>query len=208
MYHRAYIETSWFKTEKKKSQISEKELETLLKYVAENGPVRANKLPDIGKVKPQEWDGWKVRCITPTTLTYKSTAKKSSTALDVLWTQCKVVAFRTAQREKCYQLPESFFAEEIATSLSTKTGILLYHDMSTIGKLTVKDVDFESWAMIERVEAMGLCSSSTGPHWSTIKDLRNSDKLEKMVEDGLIEKVQIEGATKMYLTKTCTEVTW
>ncbi len=96
----------------------------------------------------------------------KAPVKKSMMALDVLWTTCQIVAFRTNSREKFYHVPEKFFAEQ------------------EVMKSSEEEADFETWILLERVEASGLLASNNAALWSSIRHLQKSDTLKKLIQNG------------------------
>ena len=111
---------------------------------------------------------------------WKGTPKATSMALEVLWTRCQVVvAGRGAgPGTKRFDVPERALPAHAAAPGSG---------------------DFGRWALLERVEAAGLLCRAGGPLWSMLHAVRTSDLPDRLIEEGLLEEVRIEGATRRYL---------
>jgi uncharacterized protein YcaQ len=61
------------------------------------------------------------------------------------------------------------------------------------------DEGFARWALVERVEAAGLLSRVSGPHWSTLSDVRTSPLPDELVKEGVLEEVSVPGSPRRYL---------
>jgi uncharacterized protein len=108
---------------------------------------------------------------------WKGTGKSTSMALEVLWLRCKVVVAGRSGRGKIYDIPE----RALAKYASAPSG------------------DFARWAIGERVEAAGLLSRNSGPHWTLLRDARMSPLPNELIDAGVIEEVRVEGAPTTYL---------
>ncbi|MCO4743454.1 MAG: AlkZ family DNA glycosylase [Proteobacteria bacterium] len=109
---------------------------------------------------------------------WKSTGKAASLALDVLWPQCRIVVSGRVRAGKLWDLP--------ARALPVHAHL-------------PAPESFARWAVLERVEAAGLLSTASGPHWSMLKDVRTSELPQQLVHEGLLEQVQVEGSRRVYL---------
>jgi uncharacterized protein YcaQ len=111
---------------------------------------------------------------------WKGTPRATSMALEVLWTRCQVVVAGRGEGPgtKRYDVP--------------RRALPAVHDASGSG-------DFARWALLERVEAAGLLCRAGGPLWSMLHGVRTSDLPDRLVEEGLLEEVQIEGSPRRYL---------
>lgn len=107
---------------------------------------------------------------------WKGTAKATRMALEVLWTRCEIVVCGREGREKIYDIPERRAWPRIDA-----------------------EQPFGRFALLERVEAAGLLSTRSGPHWSMLHEERRSDLLDSLVLEGRLERVQIAGSTRVYL---------
>lgn len=110
---------------------------------------------------------------------WKGTAKASTMAVEVLWTRCQVVtAGRTAAGTRVYDVP--------ARALPG------WHDAPV--------ADAQRALVLQRVRSAGLLSTATGPHWSMLSELRQSDLVRGLVRSGELIEVQVAGARRTYLT--------
>jgi len=109
---------------------------------------------------------------------WKGTGRAATLALEVLWTRCEVVVCGRRGREKLYDIPERALPKH-----ATKDG----------------PEDFARWALIERVEAAGLLATAGGPWWSMLASARKSGLVDRLVEEGTLEAVVVEGSTRTYL---------
>jgi uncharacterized protein len=108
---------------------------------------------------------------------WKGTAKSTTMALEVLWLRCQVVVAGRSGRGKLYEVPERALAK-VARSPAG---------------------NFERWCLPERVEAAGLLSRNTGPHWTLLRDTRLSPLPDRLVDEGVLEEVEVEGSPRRYL---------
>ncbi|MCP4810574.1 MAG: winged helix-turn-helix domain-containing protein [Proteobacteria bacterium] len=107
---------------------------------------------------------------------WKSTSKAGSMALRILWTRCRIVVHSRAGRQKVYSLPEV-----------------------SLGDSERSDEDFDRWALLERVEAAGMLAESSGPWWSMLASARKSGLRDELVDEGLVQRVTVEGSRRTYL---------
>lgn len=108
---------------------------------------------------------------------WKGTAKAAKMAIEVLWTRCQVVVCGRGPRGKLYDLPSRALPRFAAAPGG----------------------DFARWALVHRVSAAGLMSRAAGPLWSMLSEARAGGLADRLVEEGVIEEVAIEGARRTYL---------
>jgi uncharacterized protein YcaQ len=160
-------QTPWWRHGERERRVSPKLVAAVLEEIRERGPVSARDLTDHGSVEPMDWSGW------------KSTAKATSMAVDLLWTQCDiVVAGRTEAGAKIYDIPER--------ALGWK------------GEVAPADA-FARWAVRERAQAAGLLTRAGGALWSMLSKVRTSGLIDAMIESGELVDVELEGSTRRYL---------
>jgi len=109
---------------------------------------------------------------------WKGTARATAMALEVLWARCEVVVCGRVQGGKLYDVPHR--------ALPRMAGAATKHA-------------FERWALLERVEAAGLLSRASGPHWSTLSRVRTSALPDELVREGALEEVAVSGSPRRYL---------
>lgn len=109
---------------------------------------------------------------------WKGTANRTTLAFEVLWRRCSVVVTGRQGKGKVIDVPERALPE--------------HHDAPANGP-------FDRIVLIDRVEAAGLLSEVSGPHWSMLADARKSDLPNQLIEDGILERVRLEGARRTYL---------
>ena len=166
-YRDQAAETPWWRLSERKKKLSAKVLDAVYAEVEARGPVTAAALSDHGSVEPIDWSGW------------KGTAKASSMALEVLWTQCRVVVCGRTPAGKLYDVPSRALGH--------------VHDRVT------DEAGFLRWALIERVEAAGLLARAGGPCWSMLGPARTSRLVDDLVGEGELEEVVVEGSSRPYL---------
>jgi len=164
-YRDQAVQTPWWRLSARKERLEPKVVDRVEAEVAERGPITARELTDHGGVKPLDWSGW------------KGTSKATSMALEVLWTQCRVVVTERTTKGKRYDVP--------ARALEA------HHDGDAL--------PFGRWALLERVEAAGLLARAGGPCWSMLRDVRTSTLPGQLVDEGLLEEVHVEGSSRPYL---------
>lgn len=108
---------------------------------------------------------------------WKGTASATRMAVEVLWTRCQIVVCGRRGKQKLYDVPER---------------ALPHFSGEAPG-------DFDTWAILERVEAAGLLARAGGPTWSMLAEARRSPLPGELVAKGLLEEVRIEGASRPYL---------
>ena len=154
-------QTPWWRHGERESRVAPKLVAAVLDEIREHGPVSARDLTDHGSVDPIDWSGW------------KGTAKATSMALEILWTQCDiVVAGRTDSGAKVYDVP----------------------------KWNGQPAEpFARWALHERVRAAGLLTRAGGSLWSMLSGVRTSPLVNEMIEAGELIDVALEDSTRRYL---------
>ncbi len=109
---------------------------------------------------------------------WKGTSSATKLALEVLWTRCEVVVAGREGRDKLYDVPARALPE--------------HHRAEA-------PVDFASWALPDRARAAGLLSRASGPWWSMLSEARTDKTVERLLAEGSIEAVTIEGVKRPYL---------
>ncbi len=167
-YYRAKsVEAEWWRTKSRKRKVPASLVDEVEAEVRERGPVTAAELEDRGRVVPLSWHGW------------KSTTKATSMALEILWTQCRLVVAGRRGRAKLYDVPERALPEVAAAEPAEP---------------------FERWALRHRAHAAGLLPRRDGPWWSALGAVRKSPLVEAMIAEGELLEVAVEGVTGAYLT--------
>lgn len=159
-------ETLWWRLPERLKRLPEGVVEAVLQEIRERGPLSAAALDDRGKVEPIDWNGW------------KSTARASSMAVDILWTRCEVVVCGRERLTRIYDIPE--------------------RALPKVAQQPARG-DFHEWAVLDRVEAAGLLAKTGGPVWSVLARTRKADVIERLIEQGRLEEVEVEGASRKYL---------
>jgi len=118
------------------------------------------------------------KLIPPKHAWLRDTVPANSVAVEKLWGRCQVVVCGRSGNNKVYDVP--------ARALPDVHG-------------AEPAMDFDRWALLERVEAAGLMAMTAGPQWTVINDSRTSDLPMELVEEGLLELVTVEGAKRKYL---------
>lgn len=108
---------------------------------------------------------------------WKGTAKAATMALELLWLRCQVVTVARRGGVRLFDIPSRALPE--------------WHDAPGPS-------DFYEWALLERVAAIGLMPRNLGPWWSMIRPERRAAS-ERLLADGRLVEVQIEGASARYL---------
>ncbi len=161
-------EVPWWRMTERLKRVPREVTEAVYREIEAHGPVTVADLTDHGSVEPLEWNGW------------KGTGKLARMAVEILWTQCRVVvAGRYNSREKSYDIPERAF-----------NGIT--HPTSG---------GFAPWALLERVSAAGLLSRAGGPQWCLLEETRTSSLPHDLIAEGLLEEVVVEGSSRRYLAE-------
>ncbi|MBK6516830.1 MAG: AlkZ family DNA glycosylase [Polyangiaceae bacterium] len=112
---------------------------------------------------------------------WKGTSSAAKLALEVLWTRCDVVVAGRAGRDKLYDVPERALPAVLGARPT---------------------VDFDRWALLERVHAAGMLPRNAGPHWSMLSEVRTGPLPELLVAEGVLEEVQVAGSKRTYLTSS------
>lgn len=164
-YRDQAAETPWWRLAERNERLPASVVDAVEHEIRCHGPKTARDLEDHGAVEAMDWSGW------------KGTGKATTMALEVLWTQCRLVVSERTTRGKRYDLPER--------SLGAAA-----HDPAG---------EFGRWALLERVEAAGLLAFAGGPCWSMLGDVRTSGLPEELVREGVLEAVRVEGSGRPYL---------
>jgi uncharacterized protein YcaQ len=164
-YRAQATETPWWRLSERKKRISPKILAKVFAEISERGPSTVKELTHHGKVNPIDWNGW------------KGTSNSTAMAVEILWTQCKIVVCGRQKNSKTYDLAERAFPGHVA---KTAAG-------------------FDRWSLLERVEAAGLLSRNSGPHWSMLSHVRKSSLVEELKEEGQLVEVSVEGLNRRFL---------
>ena len=165
-YYRAHaVDAPWFRRTSRVARVGDQVIAAVLEEVQQSGPITAADLTHHGHVEPLDWHGW------------KSTARATSMALDVLWARCQIVVCGRSGRGKLFDVPERALPEVAGLPAG----------------------DFGRWALLERVEAAGLLARRGGAHWSMLDDVRKSSLPDQLLSEGLLEEVQLPGSPRTWL---------
>jgi uncharacterized protein YcaQ len=174
-WYRAHIaETDWWSLKSRTERLPKGIVQEVLALVEAHGPVNAatlDQLGGFGRVKPMDWSGW------------KGTARTSAMALEVLWTRCEVVVASREKRGKLWDVPRRTLPD---------------HHRAVRGNKREREA-FLEWSLIERVHAAGLLARASGPHWSMLAEARTGELPDRLVAEGRLEEVFIDGARRPYL---------
>lgn len=108
---------------------------------------------------------------------WKGTSRAVSMALEVLWTRCDVVVCGRTPDGKLFDVPERVFPGVEAHPAEA----------------------FDLWAVRERVAQAGLLARGGGPVWSVLGKAKAAGVPRRLVEEGVLEEVRIEGGARTYL---------
>jgi len=154
-------QTPWWRHGEREQRVAPELVKAVLDEIREHGPVSARDLTDHGSVDPIDWSGW------------KGTAKATSMALEILWTQCDiVVAGRTDSGAKIYDVPK-------------------WNGQPR--------EPFARWALRERARAAGILTRAGGSMWSMLSGARTSPLVDEMIDAGELVDVAIEDSSRRYL---------
>lgn len=165
-YRDQAVETPWWRTSERMRRVSPALIEDVLAEVEARGPLAATELTQRGTVEAIDWAGW------------KGTSSAATMALEVLWTQCRVVVAGRDGGKKRYDVPRRALPE-VHDALVTEP--------------------FARWAIRERAHAAGLLTRNAGPQWSMLKDARKTDAVGGLCEDGTLVEVAVENHRGRYL---------
>ena len=165
-YRDQAVETPWWLGTRRTERVDPGLVGAVLDEVRDRGPISAQALSDHGRVEPLDWSGW------------KGTSKAGTMALEILWTDCRIVtAGRDENGHRLYDLPSRALPE-----VYDKAG-----------------GDFFREALLERVAAAGLLSTAAGPQWSMLSPIRGGPLVEAMVAEGALLRVGVVGSRRDYL---------
>lgn len=165
-YRDQAVETPWWRTSERMRRIPESLLADVLAEVEARGPLLASELADRGKVKPIDWAGW------------KGTSSAATMALEVLWTQCRVVVADRRGGKKRYDVPSRALKAVHGEPITEPFG---------------------RWAIRERAHAAGLLTRNAGPQWSMLSAARNGTIVAELIEDETLVEVSVENSRARYL---------
>ena len=165
-YRARFGHTEWWGSQSRKAKVSASLVEEVLAEVREQGPCTAAELSDRGAVVPSDYSGW------------KGTAKATNLALELLWSQCRLVVCGRRGRRKLYDVPERALGP---------------------GALAEPGEPFERWAIGHRAACAGLLPRRSGPWWSTLGHARQGPELESLLEEGTLVELRVEGVAGSYL---------
>lgn len=168
-YRDRAVHTPWWKQTERMKRLSEELLQRVLAELDARGPATPAELTDHGAVDRLDWNGW------------KGTGSATTMALEVLFTRCEVVVCGRTGNGKRYDVPRRALPEVWAEGASGS------------------DDAFGRWGVTERVEAAGLLPRVGGPWWSMLDAVRRDGLPDRLVEEGRLVEVEVEGATRRYL---------
>ncbi|MCU0671376.1 MAG: winged helix DNA-binding domain-containing protein [Myxococcota bacterium] len=180
-YRRRMVQTPWWRVSERMKRVPAAVVDAVEAEVRERGPLSAKALTDRGRVEAIDWSGW------------KGTSKASSMALEILWTQCRVVVCGRSGEGKLYDVPERALGSHVRGSIAAPSKS---HEATPPNP----HVDpFARWALVERVEAAGLLARTSGPTWSMLSDARTSALPDALVDEGALDAVRLEGSKRAFL---------
>ncbi len=165
-YRDQAAETPWWRLAERSKRVPPEVVADVLAELEDRGPLRAKELTDQGRVRPIDWHGW------------KSTSKRATMALQILWTRCQVVVCGRRGRDKVYDVPRRALAQ------------VYDHPAPPQG--------FGRWGVLERVRAAGLLSTASGPQWSMLGPWRKP-LTQALVGDGTLALYQLPGTRRTWL---------
>jgi uncharacterized protein len=177
-YYRAEaaVEAPWWSHAERLRRLPPGVVEAVLEEVRTRGPLTAAEVTDHGRVEAIDWSGW------------TGTRRAAAMALEVLWTRCELVVCERTPRGKRYDVPER--------ALSAAALV----DPHPPGAPRAKRVQaFRRWALLERAEACGLLGTASGPAWCTLDAARKEGLPARLVDEGLLEEIRLEGSGRTWL---------
>lgn len=171
-WYRAHIaQTDWWNLDTRLERLPEGILEAVLALVKTHGPITAEGLDAIADFGRVRPMDWSG---------WKGTSRAAAMALEVLWTRCEVVVAGRDKRGKLWDVPERALPGHHRRRRASREAFL-------------------AWAIVERVQAAGLLARASGPYWSILGEARTSALPDRLVAEGALEEVVIEGARRSYL---------
>ena len=167
-YRARSVEAEWWRTKSRRQKVDAGLVDAVEAEVRARGPVTAAELEDRGRVVPLDWSGW------------KGTAKATSMALEILWTECRLVVAGRRGRAKLYDVPERALGPAALRLPS--------------------EPSFERWAIVHRAECAGLLPRRGGPWWSTLDHARQGPEVDQLIAEGALVEVRVEGVPGTYLS--------
>lgn len=175
-YRRHVTEVRWWGLETRLSRLPPETLDAVHRTLEAVGPATSNELE-----KAMVERGLDTGRVAPLDWSgWKGTAKAVSMALEVLWTRCEaVVVGRRGRSQKVFDIAARAFGRQKPAPVDRQK--------------------FLEWALLERVRAAGLLGRHSGPHWSTLGELRKSSLPDELIARGELEEVRVEGSPRRYL---------
>jgi len=165
-YRDQAVITPWWRHTERMKRVDTGLLAAVEAEVRTRGPLTSTELSDHGKVRPMDWSGW------------KSSAKAGTLALEVLWTQCRVIVAGRRGGQRVYDLAERALPE-VAGAMPTES--------------------FSRWAIRERVAAAGMLATASGPWWSMLREARTDGTVDELIEDSALMRVRVAGSRREWL---------
>jgi uncharacterized protein YcaQ len=175
-YRRHITQTRWWGLEVRLDRLPAETIEAVLETLTRVGPATSAELEAAMRE-----EGMEPGRVTPLDWSgWKGTSKAVSMALEVLWTRCDaVVVGRRGRSQKVFDVAARAFGRQRPAPKERER--------------------FLEWALLERVHAAKLLGRHSGPHWSTISELRDSELPDRLVARGELEEVQVAGSPRRYL---------
>lgn len=196
-YRDRMVQTPWWRLTERLKRLPDGVVREVEAEVRERGPITAKALSDRGRVEALDWSGW------------KGTSKATSMALEVLWTQCRVVVCGRSEGGKLYDVPERALGMPAPEPEAVERALRVHRrGAAGPGKARASetprsrpgpDDPFARWALIERAEAAGLLARTSGPTWSMLADARTSPLPDALVHEGALAAVRVEGSKRAFL---------
>ncbi len=109
---------------------------------------------------------------------WTGTGKAGTLALATLATRCRLVVTGRSKGQRVYDTPERALPEVAGREA---------------------EEDFAAWAIRERVAAAGILARASGPWWGMLKAARTDGTVERLVEDGVLQRVRIGDSRRDWL---------
>jgi uncharacterized protein YcaQ len=156
-------QTPWWRHGERQQRVAPDLVKAVLEEIREHGLVSARDLTDHGSVDPIDWSGW------------KGTAKATSMALEILWTQCDIVADgRTGA--KIYDAPNEHcesssrrVAESSSREMLVSTTRRPGDSKTAVARWALRERACARSAHPRRADRCGRCSAVCARHRSSMK---------------------------------------
>ncbi len=147
-------------------------LDGVLAEVEAHGPQSARSLSDhgvVGRMGDGAWAG---------------TGKAGTLALRTLWLRCELaVSGRLPDGQRLFDLPARVLPRHAAADAPA----------------AVDAEGFQIEGLLDRVAACGLMPRATGPWWGVLQAAQRSDLPERLVAEGRLAAVTVDGSRRSYL---------